>query len=169
MKKFKTVLIVFCALVYCFAVIKANFFSVSESVPFSDDTPYPSLAYITEDKRKEFIDLDLINEGVCTYPLKMAKRLGYIGYNFKRITLYEAKEMVAQSGSFGNLLAKMHKRQPYCDWSGGGRQEYWLDREGTRMIVLVKSDRGAFCYYETYNDNGKRVYSEQLLSGTIYS
>ena len=164
MKKFQKALLVFCALVYCFAVIKANFFTVSaglEEPGYANDDlcGCPTLDLLgslhTEGQYEKFKAEGLIDtHGGPQMIFKIAVKLGKTDGHFHRMSLGEAKKIVELNKDKGPeaLLNAFTERQPYPDvMSGSGliRFEYWLDDEGSEKIVMYP--KSAPIYYSGYD------------------
>lgn len=65
---------------------------------------------------------------------------GVIDENSRRIDVATAKEIIANSSSFKEILARFEEVQPYPDFGGGSgysRLEYWLDENGNEMIKVA--------------------------------
>ena len=181
MKKFKTALLVFCALVYCFAVIKANFFTVSAGLEEAahtpsifDDDPWKILKdSLTEEQAEKFRACGyLVTSGVHDRPLELAVALGKTDGRLHRMTLEEAKTIVELNKDKGKeaLFRAFNERQPYPDQAGGSGMYhyiYWLNAEGSEIIILYPR-QGAVTYMVRDLETGERISCECLLDSQAY-
>ena len=149
MKKFKTVLLVFCALVYCFAVVKANFFTVSAGLEepvhtpsiFDDDPSWNLRLSLTEDQVEKFWACGYMKKNEFYYhPFKMAIALGKTDGRFYRMSMEEVKKIIELNKADGPeaIFKAFNERQPYADVMGGNFRYhvYYLNDEGTERIVV---------------------------------
>lgn len=179
-RKLKTALLVFCALVYCFAVIKANFFTVSASFEefpdppsIFDDDPWKILQdSLTEEQAEKFRACGYLTSGFYNRPLELAVALGKTDGRLHRMTLEEAKTIVELNKDKGKeaLFRAFNERQPYPDKAGGGGMYhyiYWLNAEGSEIIILYPR-QGAVSYMARDLETGERISYEVLLDSKAY-
>ena len=176
MKKFKTVLIVFCALVYCFAVIKANFFTVSAGLKepadtpsvFDDDPSWNLLHSLTEDQCEKFKVAGLIDEYETQYwSLEIATKLGKTDGRLHRMTLQEVKEIIELNKADGSdaIFKAIVERQTYpdIDYCGGvAYYLYFLNDEKTEVIYVYRGGKGV--QYAKYDSETNETVYEDLYS-----
>ena len=86
---------------------------------------------------------------------------GMIDVNARRLDVATAKEIIVNSSSFKEILARFEEVQPYPDFGGGSgysRLEYWLDEKGEEKIIVSIEYEGITLI--TLSEDGSRDIEE---------
>lgn len=118
---------------------------------------------LSNDKKAEIEEYEKAGEkefGVYIRPIQ--EILGELSEPDKRITLKQAKEII-QSNDFKKALNEIVSIHQYPDFVGGSGvtiQEYWLNIDGTELLLCILEQEQI--YYKKMNSDDRTQYSELL-------
>lgn len=142
MKKNRFLIILFCVFILGIGAITAYAIENSSGAIIEDNS--------TESVSEELLELQKKGaERIGSYLYQEKVIAGEADPSMERMDLYEVRQIIADRGSFDDILTSFNDRQMYPDFAGGSGVsiiEYWLDPSGKEKIVIILEQ--SEIYYE---------------------